>query len=104
MRHRNKFLEVFAIMFFLSSCGTLDEAGKALRNEKTKTTDEFLIEKKEPLTTPPDLFELPEPTKSKNNNQDREKIKSILNTKENKIKSDKSFSSTEDSILDSIRR
>ena len=32
--------------------------------KKSETTDEFLIEKKEPLTTPPDLFELPEPKKT----------------------------------------
>ena len=39
------------------SCGTMDEAGKALRNE-TRTTDEFLIEK-EDLSLPPKMGELP---------------------------------------------
>ena len=28
------------------SCGSFKEAGNVLRNEKTKTTDEFLVKKK----------------------------------------------------------
>ena len=34
------------IFFFLVSCGGLKDAGKVLRNEKIKTTDEFLVKKK----------------------------------------------------------
>ena len=32
-------------LLFLTSCGGLKEAGKVLRNEKIKTTDEFLVKK-----------------------------------------------------------
>ena len=39
-----------AVYFLLISCGTLDEAGKAMRNEKVKTTDEFLVKKKKPFS------------------------------------------------------
>ena len=39
----------------------MKEAGQVLRNEKVKTTDEFLVEKKEPLVLPPDYKEIPEP-------------------------------------------
>ena len=49
------------LLIFLVSCGGLDEAGKALRNEKTRTTDEFLIEKRGPLSLPPKMGELPKP-------------------------------------------
>ena len=35
--------------FILSACGGLKDAGKVLRNEKIRTTDEFLIKKRNPL-------------------------------------------------------
>ena len=35
-----------SLIIFLLSCG---DAAKVLRNEKIKTTDEFLVKKKEPL-------------------------------------------------------
>ena len=58
------------IILFLNSCGGFSEAGKVLRNEKTKTTDEFLVKKREPLSQPPDMDKIPEPgsvIKSKQN-------------------------------------
>ena len=55
------------------------DAGKVLRNEKTKTTDEFLVKKREPLVLPPDYNEIPKPgsieEKQKN---EKDKIKEIL--------------------------
>ena len=32
-----------------------------MRNEKTNSKDEFLVEKKQPLTLPPDFADIPEP-------------------------------------------
>ena len=58
-------------LLFLTSCGGLKEAGKVLRNEKIKTTDEFLVEKRNPLELPPDFKDIPEPGKlSKEKNDD----------------------------------
>ena len=52
--------------FLLAACGGLKDAGKVLRNEKIKTTDEFLVKKRNPLVLPPNFEEIPEPgTKSK---------------------------------------
>ena len=59
---RIKFIFLF---FLLVSCGSFNEVGKALRNEKTRTTDEFLIEKRGPLSVPPKMGELPKPKSSK---------------------------------------
>ena len=42
----NKITLIFIIIFLLNSCGGFKEAGKVLRNEKTRTTDEFLVKKK----------------------------------------------------------
>ena len=58
----------------LISCGSFSEAGKALRNEKTRTTDEFLIEKRGPLSLPPKMGELPKP----NSNGDIKNNKTVL--------------------------
>ena len=45
----------------LPSCQSFDEASKVLKNEKVKTTDEFLVKKKDPLVLPPDYEKVPEP-------------------------------------------
>ena len=92
------------ILIFLVSCGSVEEAGKILRNEKIKTTDEFLVKKRKPLILPPDYNEVPEPgTKTENKINDNEKIKKMLkSTEKTNIKNDSS--STEQSILNKIRK
>ena len=66
---------LFLILLFLSSCGGFQEAGQVLRNEKIKTTDEFLV-KRDPLVLPPDYNEIPEPnTKSEIEKQKMKKSK-----------------------------
>ena len=81
----------------MSACGN---AGKILRNEKIKSTDEFLVEKKKPLILPPDLDQIPEPgAKVEKKTEEKDTLKEILkkNTKETKT-SEKS-SSIEESII-----
>ena len=92
------------ILITLVSCGSVEEAGKVLRNEKIKTTDEFLVKKRKPLILPPDYNEIPEPgTKNENKINENEKIKKMLkSTEKNNIKNDSS--STEQSILNKIRK
>ena len=55
--------KIFLIMssVLLVSCQSMGEAKKVLSNEKIKTTDEFLVKKKEPLEIPPDVDEIPTP-------------------------------------------
>ena len=98
---------VFPIIVFtvLVSCSNLQEAGKVLRNEKTQTTDEFLVKKKEPLIMPPDLDKIPEPESLKNNKEnEEEKIKKILKVPETSVKKNNSNSSTEELIIDKINK
>ena len=91
------------IYFFLVSCGSLSNAGKILRNEKIKTTDEFLVKKKEPLVLPPDYNKIPEPGSiSKNTEEEQDKIKKILRAPKKSINSN--ASSTEESIINRIRK
>ena len=93
------------VLVLLVSCGGLKEAGQVLRNEKIKTTDEFLVKKKEPLVLPPDYNKIPEPGSiSKNKEKKSEKIKKILKAPKNNSRLNKGASSIEDSIIDRIRK
>ena len=72
------------IFLILISCSSFKEAGKVLRNEKTNTTDEFLVKKREPLVLPPDFKEIPEPGSiKKENNSEQQKLKIILKAPNN---------------------
>ncbi len=90
------------ITFFLYSCGG-SEVGKILRNEKTNTTDEFLVKKKEPLILPPDFKEIPKPGSIKDSTVEDEdqKIKKIIKVPVQNER--EKSSSTEESIIDRIR-
>ena len=89
----------------LISCSGLSDVGKVMRNEKTTTTDEFLVKKRKPLVLPPDYNEIPEPgTIKRKQNSDNDKIKEILKATEKKENSDKINSSVENSILRQIRK
>ena len=90
-------------MSFLYSCSGMSDAGKVLRNEKIKTTDEFLVKKRDPLILPPDYNSLPEPG-SINNSQQRKKnnIEGILKIPEEQPASEKKTSSVEQSIINKI--
>ena len=99
-----KFKILLLFLFFIS-CSGFQEAGKVLRNEKVKTNDEFLVKKREPLITPPDYNKIPKPgsiEESKNNEEDEQKLKKILKSTE-EVNQDSS-NSTEESIIDKIRR
>ena len=89
------------VILFVSACG---DAGKILRNEKLRGSDEFSVKIRGPLTTPPDMDKLPKPgTKSdkQNNNQS---IKALLKTpKSTQSKNSKKSSSNEEEIINQIR-
>ena len=92
------------IFLILTSCSSFKEAGKILRNEKTNTTDEFLVKKREPLVIPPDFKEIPEPGSiKKEKNSEQQKLKIILKAPSNE-NSNSSSSNVEKSIIDKIRK
>jgi len=100
-----KIIFIMGVYFILASCSGFQDAAKVLRNEKIKTTDEFLVKKKEPLVLPPDFNEIPEPgTIFKNKTlEDKDRIKKILKSQE-KNNSNENSSSTENSIIEKIRK
>ena len=100
----NKFalLTFFGLLFFLSSCGS-----GGLTGGKKDNTDEFLVQKKNPLILPPDYNDLPLPQDQKikddqsTANIDGE-IKKLMESeeKDNISNNDsRSDSSLEDSII-----
>ena len=105
-----KFKKVIIIILslvFLHSCAGV---GDALQGKKrSENSDEFLVEKKNPLETPPSFGELPEPKKDKQENladsidEDIEKL--IENVSEKKqSNSDSKDKSAEDLVLKEIKK
>ena len=73
-------IRIFLLLVFilLNACGGLSDAGKVLRNEKVKTTDEFLVKKRKPLVLPPEFNEVPEPGSISKNKKAIKKISKIF--------------------------
>ena len=60
-----KIIYLFLLVFFVASCGnSFDAVKRGLTGEKQRSTDEFLIQKKDPLILPPDFENLPTPDES----------------------------------------
>ncbi len=92
---KNKFILLLVSIFLISSC-----TGNLKRSENS---DEFLIEKKNPLVMPPDINDLPTPKQSMSETQENSDntIKKVLKSeveKENNIDAEKSGSLTESII------
>ncbi len=95
---------ILICIILLTSCGGISDAGKVLRNEKIKTTDEFLVKKRNPLVLPPNYEEIPEPGTElqKKKDTDEENIKKILKVPKTKNINQNRSSSVEESILNRI--
>ena len=102
----NKFFKISKLLFllmFIYSCGSV---GEALQGKKRSDQgDEFLIDKKNPLTMPPDFNKLPEPGEAtikstKDIESDQSNIENLL--KKSKIEDDTSSSEQSTSIESSI--
>ncbi len=92
----------FLLLILLNSCGGFSDVGKVLRNEKTRTTDEFLVKKREPLSLPPDFKTLPEPNTKKNSSE--ETIDKIFKIPKDQSSSKSKSTSVEQSIINEIRK
>jgi hypothetical protein len=96
-------INVILLTFFVTSCaGTFDSVKRGLTGEKQKSTDEFLVKKKDPLILPPNFENLPTPESRRAAQDDISNFEKSL-TKKNKNKNEPSTSSTEGSILQKIK-
>ena len=94
-------------ILFLSAC---TGAKDAFSGKKRSSSDEFLVEKKNPLVMPPDYGKLPEPITNQSSQDNVEsdntdEIKELLTDKKNiSVKNNQTKStSLEKSILDKIK-
>ena len=95
-------------MFFLESCGTWDQVKKGLTGQKTTSSDEFLVEKKDPLIKPPNFEELPVPGSNSSNTSSLENDVELQSLKNLEIEQEsyelEETGSTESNILKRIRK
>ena len=101
-----KIINLFALIFLLSSC---ENVQKGLGMKKD-APNEFLIEKRNPLTMPPNFDLLPPDSINQNNQKDeKDNLKDIFNKNLGKEKKDTEINkgsesgSLEKSILEKIK-
>ena len=94
------------LIFLVTSCAdSWSNVQRGLTGAKQKSTDEFLVQKKDPLILPPDFESLPTPS-------DREEVmeemssfeKTLKQESETEITASSTESSAEDSILKQIKK
>ena len=94
------------LIFLVTSCaGTWGNVKRGLTGAKQKSTDEFLVQKKDPLILPPDFESLPSPSDREEAIEEMSSFeKTLKQTTETEITASSTGSSTEDSILKQIRK
>ena len=109
MKKNIKILTLFFTLIFIYSCGTAKDA--LVGKKRSEQGDEFLIDKKNPLSMPPDFDKLPRPgeevtalkSESEENNSE---IKNLLlneNQSNNNISETNQSSSIETLIIEKIK-
>lgn len=103
---KNNIIFIICFLFFLNSCQSVKDG---LSGRKGTNSDEFLVEKKNPLETPPSFGELPEPKKDKQENladsidEDIEKLIESVSEKKQSNSNSKN-KSAEDLVLKEIKK
>lgn len=101
--------KIILLIFILSFLGACQATKDALTLKKKNNSDEFLVEKKNPLVLPPDFGDLPVPENIENIKTNNDTSKNIITlNKEDlsnkKIKKDSELSSIEKSIMENIKK
>jgi len=92
---------IILMTFLITSCGAMGEVKRGLTGEKKISTDEFFIQKKDPLILPPDYNKLPAPD---NKAAVKDKISEFEKSLGTSIEDNSSISSSnEQSILKKIK-
>ena len=101
-----RILYLLCLILFLNSCGgTWGSVKRGLTGAKQDTTDEFLVEKKDPLILPPNFETLPVPQENVGIAQETYDFEKVLKKKNESLDEDISDSArtTEESILRKIQ-
>ena len=93
----NKYLIIFIVILLMPACAGMGE-------KRSDKSDEFLIEKKNPLVMPPDINDLPKPKQGVVEEKDDNDFENKLKTNTNKENNQKSNSSNtlQESIIKKI--
>ena len=103
---KKKIIFLVAITFLITSCAdSWDSVKRGLTGAKQKSTDEFLVQKKDPLILPPDFDSLPSPSDRDEAIEEMSSFeKTFKQESETEITASSAGSSAEDSILKQIRK
>ena len=97
-----KIIYLFLLVFFVTSCGgTFDNVKRGLTGAKKQSTDEFLIQKKDPLILPPDYENLPVPDEGDALLEESSIFENVLETDDETVQTNSK--SVETSILKKIK-
>tara|TARA_B110001452_G_C15186102_1_gene411981 strand:- start:134 stop:460 length:327 start_codon:yes stop_codon:yes gene_type:complete len=103
-----KYLLFFSLLLFLNSCQSIKDGLQG--NKKSKSAEEFLIEKKNPLILPPDFESMPKPGNKKTINIAEKKnkfdIKEIIKKSDSSTRKNSKSNNTslEKSIIKIIKQ
>ena len=94
------------LIFLVTSCAdTWGNVKRGLTGAKQKSTDEFLVKKKDPLILPPDFDSLPSPSDRDEAIEEMSSFeKTFKQESETETTASSAGSSAEDSILKQIRK
>ena len=94
------------LIFLVTSCAdTWGNVKRGLTGTKQQSTDEFLVQKKDPLILPPDFDSLPSPSDKEEAIEEMSSFeKTFKQESETEITASSAESSAEDSILKQIRK
>jgi len=103
---KKKTIFLMLLIFIVTSCAdTWGNVKRGLTGAKQKSTDEFLVEKKDPLILPPDFDSLPSPSDREEAIEEMSSFeKTFKQESETEITASSAESSAEDSILKQIRK
>ena len=94
------------LIFLVTSCAdSWSNVKRGLTGAKQESTDEFLVQKKDPLILPPDFDSLPSPSDREEAIEEMSSFeKTFKQESETEITASSTESSAEDSILKQIRK
>ena len=103
---KKKTIFLLLLIFLVSSCAdTWSSVKRGLTGSKQTSTDEFLVEKKDPLVLPPNYDSLPSPSERDEAIEQMSSLeKTLKQASETKITPSSAGGSAEDSILRQIRK
>ena len=103
-----KIIYLSSILFLITACAdTWSSVKRGLTGQKQNSTDEFLVEKKDPLILPPNFEDLPVPSDSAIEEEETESSsfeKTLSITTDEESDEGSSSNTTEESILNKIRK